>query len=474
MTSDPKSAAMADRAGSAPSGRSPSALSAWRLACYAAPSIPAAMMLYAAGVIVPGFYGAFVGLSATAIGMVLLLTRLSDVVFDFGAGALSDMTRSPIGRRKPWLIVGALVLLAGFTVMMLPEKGSSVAYFLFGSLLFFLGWSLFSVPYDAWGSELAGDYQTRSTLFTYRAAAGYMGSLIFSFIPVLPIFHSTEYSPQVLAFIAGAVAVLMAVTVPLALVVTPREREAPRRPTKVHGFLSTLRRNRPLQIYMASATLNGLSDGVFTALVFIYQASHMGFGKQVWLILVTYISANFLALPLWSRVVKRIGKHRAWAIGLTLTAICYPPMAWLPPGPASLVPMLVLVALAGATYSIANVATPAVLGDVVDYEAFRTGGASKAGTLFAVQALINKFNVAVGGGLAFLLIGWFGFDPAQRTHTPSAVMGLQFAHLYLPSLLKFAAIGLIWRFPLDARALTLIRRRLDGLAAIGAAKGAAL
>jgi GPH family glycoside/pentoside/hexuronide:cation symporter len=449
-------------------GRPAAKLSPWTLLCYSAPGVPAAITLYAAGVIVPGFYGAYGGVSAAAVGLVLLATRLADVVFDFGAGALSDMTRTPIGRRKPWLILGAGVLIGGFTLLMTPARGAGAGYFLWASLVFFMGWSLFSVPYDAWGSELAGDYETRSALFTWRAAAGYVGSLVFSLIPILPIFKTTEYSPQVLRFCALVAGGLMLVFAPLALIVAPKERKAPRAMIDLRGFASTFRRNRPLQIYVGSAVLNGLSDGVFTALVFIFQANYMGFGRQVWIILVTYISANFLALPVWMAVVRRIGKHRAWATGLALTALCYPPMAFLAPESRSLVPMLVLVALAGATYSIANVASPAVLGDVADYETLRSGS-GRTGTFFALQALINKFNVAVGAGAAFLIIGWFGFDPASAVHAPKAVFGLKFAHLYIPSLLKFGAIALIWRFPLDARGQSIIRRRLDRLAARAAA-----
>jgi Na+/melibiose symporter-like transporter len=310
---------------------------------------------------------------------------------------------------------------------------------------------------------LAGGYHGRASLFTYRAAAGYVGSLLFSLIPALPIFPTTEYSPEVLRFIAWTAAILMALFVPLALFVAPKERPHPRVKSNLRGFVSVLTRNRPLRLYVGSAMLNGLSDGVFSALVFIYQASYMGFARQIWLVLVTYIGANFLALPLWAAVVRRIGKHKAWAVGLFLTALCFPPMAFLPPGPSSLVPMLILVALAGATYSIANVASPAVLGDVVDYETLRSG-VGKGGTFFAVQALINKFNIAVGAGLAFLLIGWFGYDPAHAVHTPTAVFGLKFSHLYLPSLLKFGAIALIWRFPLTAHRQSVIKRRLDSLA----------
>lgn len=444
------------------------ALSPLTLLCYSAPGVPGAMVLYAVGVVIPGFYAGAVGLSSAAIGMVLLVTRLGDVVFDFGAGALSDLTHTRFGRRKPWLAAGAVVVAAAFALQLIPPHmpwpHGGVTYFLLTSVVFYLGWSLFIVPFDAWGSELAADYDARSRLFTWRAAAGYVGSLLFCALPALPIFASTEFSPEVLRFAALVVAIFLAITVPLAIVAAPTEPPAPRKRPDLKGVISAIRFNRPLRIYVASAVLNGLSDGLFTAVVFVFQAIYMGYARQMWLILIVYIGANFLALPVWEQIALRIGKHRAWAIGLALTAICYPPMALLKPGPASFIPMLILVALAGATYSIANVATPAVLGDVVDYETLKSRS-GKAGSLFALQALISKFNIAVGAGLGFLIIGFFGFDATQTAHTPKAIFGLQLAHLYLPSALKFVAIGLIWRFPLDQRTQSIIRRRLDQLAA---------
>jgi Na+/melibiose symporter-like transporter len=418
------------------------------------------MMLYAVGVVGPGFYAGSVGLAPAAIGLVLLVTRLGDVVFDFGAGALSDMTPGPFGRRKPWLALGAVVVAAAFALQLTPPAGAGVAWFFWTSIGFYLGWSLFAVPFDAWGSELAGDYDARSRLFAWRAGAGYVGSLLFSVLPALPIFGATDFSPRVLRFAAVAVAAMLAVCAPLAILGAPREPPSPRRSFGFGGVLRAARFNRPLRLYVAAATLSGLSDGLFTAVVFIYQALYMGFASRMWLILVVYIGSNFLTLPLWTAVALRIGKHRAWAWGLGLTALCYPPMALLPPGPSSFPVMITLVALAGGTYSIANVAMPAVLGDVSDYETLKSG-AGKTGSLFAIQALLQKFNVAVGTGLAFLLIGAFGYHAGPGPMAPRAVLGLQLAHLYLPSALKLVAIGLIWRFPLDGRVQAIVRRRLD-------------
>ncbi len=443
-------------------------LNRWTMAAYAAPGVPMAMMLYAVGVIVPGFYTTTVGLSAAVAGMLLLATRLTDVVFDFGAGAVSDVTGGPFGRRKPWLAVGAVIIGVGFAALLIPPPHAGAPWFLWTSLAFFLGYSLCTVPYDAWGSELAGDYQTRASLFTYRAAASYLGSILFCALPSLPLFRTSEFSPEVLRFAALAVGVLLAATIPLALAAAPREPRTLLKRPGLRPLLAALRFNKPLRLYAGAAMANGLSDGLFSAVVFFYQAFYMGFAARFWLILIVYIGANLLALPVWGAVMRRIGKHRAWALGLGLTALCYPPMAFLRPGPAAFAPMLALVALAGATYSVANVATPAVLGDVADYELLRSR-VSSTGGLFSIQALIAKFNMAVGTGLAFLIIAAFGYSGAASLHDPRAVFGLKFTHLVLPSALKVVAIALIWRFPLTARVQDTIRRRLDQLAARAAA-----
>lgn len=447
-----------------PKAAAPASLGRASLVGYALPGVPAAMMLYAVGVIVPGFYASDVGLSATVVGTVLLLTRLVDVGFEFAVGYLSDRTRSSAGRRKPWVVAGAIVIAVGFYTLMTPEPGAPWQRFFFSSLAFYLGWAMLIVPYDAWGSELAHDYASRATIFTSRATAAYIGSLLFSLIPILPLFASSEFSPEVMRFAAFAVAVGLAVAIPIAFTFVPAEPAAPPKPATLKGLLQALLKNAPLRLYMVSAILGGLSNGIFAAVTYIYQTDYMGFASRVWLMLIVYLAANLIALPVWTAVVRRIGKHKAWAMGLLLNSLCFPPMAYLAPGEASFIPTLALLGLAGATYSIVNVTMPAVLGDVVDHETLRSG-TNRAGGFFAFQALITKLTLAVGAGAAFLVIGYFGFNTGTLRQTPDGVFGIQLAYLYLPAALNLTCIFFLWRFPLDQHAMSVIRRRLSALAA---------
>lgn len=421
------------------------------------------MMLYAVAVIVPGFYASDIGLSTAVVGTVMLCTRLLDVGFEFAVGYFSDRTRSALGRRKPWFLAGAFIIAIGFYILMTPGPGTTWLSFLSALLLFYLGWALVIVPYDAWGSELAHDYASRTQIFTSRAMASYIGSLLFSLIPVLPFFATSEFSREVMHFAAIAVVIGLVVTIPVALKYVPTEQSGPSKPPTLAGLFLAFRANAPLRRYVAAAILCGLSNGVFAAVTYIYQTDYMNFANRFWLMLIVYLVANLVALPLWTRAVRRIGKHRSWAFGLLLNSLCFPPMALLPPGEASFVPTLALLAMAGATYSVVNVTMPAVLGDIVDHEAMR-GGINRAGSFFALQALIVKLTAAIGGGVAFLTIDYFGFRTGTLQQVSSGVFGIQLAYLYLPAVLNLLAIAFLWHFPLDERAMLLIHRRLDALA----------
>lgn len=76
------------------------------------------------------FYAGEMGLSLAAIGTAMMLARLLDIVVDPFIGVASDRMRSRFGRRRPFLVVGALVVIVGMAQLFNPAKGVGLVYFL--------------------------------------------------------------------------------------------------------------------------------------------------------------------------------------------------------------------------------------------------------------------------------------------------------------------------------------------------------
>ncbi|MGJ8639590.1 MAG: MFS transporter [Opitutaceae bacterium] len=123
-------------------------------------------------IFVTPFFVDFLGLGATIVGIALAVARCWDAFTDPLAGRLSDSCKSKFGRRKPFIFVGAITTGLMFPLIWLvPESWSTTAitiYLFVALLVFFSFYSIFSVPYEALGSELTPDYRERSKIFVVR------------------------------------------------------------------------------------------------------------------------------------------------------------------------------------------------------------------------------------------------------------------------------------------------------------------
>jgi Na+/melibiose symporter-like transporter len=437
----------------------------WNIAAYAGPGMPEAMLLYCAGLVIPGYYATEVGLSTQAIGTAMVICRLFDAGIDPVIGYLSDRTAALPGGRRPWLIAGAVISSLAVAFLYTPAKGDGVAYYLGWTLCLYFGWTLAIIPYDAWGADISNEYMQRTRIFTFRAFAYYLGSLLFLCTPFLGVSAERSFNADVMRFNAHLIAVLFLVTVPLALWFAPRGRPLSTR--TVVGFwsiLSNVGKNRPMLLFLLSYSISGISLGAFLALSYIFVVNYLKLPDAFPVILLCYAIANVLAVPAWLWAVRRIGKHRAWALGVFFDAMIYPFLAMLRPGPSSFIPALVLITISGLADAVSRVASDAIVGDIVDYDELKNGQ-NRAANYFAVKSLVTKANVALGGGFAFLSIGLFGYDPAAASNDSRGAFGLLLTLLFIPSVLYVVSGLLMWKFPIDRARQDIIRRRLDSRSA---------
>lgn len=127
------------------------------------------------------FYNQVVGLSASAVGIAIMMAMMIEAFVDPLVGYLSDHTRGKWGRRHPWMYGSAIPVAIGWLLLWNPPQGWSdgaLLFYLFGSaLLVRIALSAFEIPASALGPELSSDYDERTRLFSYRYLFGWVGGL---------------------------------------------------------------------------------------------------------------------------------------------------------------------------------------------------------------------------------------------------------------------------------------------------------
>ena len=158
-----------------------------QLAAYGAGGIIPIALFNIAGILVGLMGNISLGLSAFWLGVILIIPRLWDAVSDPIIGHLSDNTRTRWGRRRPYLLIGGILVAITFVILWWIPKGELVhswfpsesqfqafqlVYILLALLLFYTSTTIFEIPHGALGMEMTTDYHERTRLFSAKSFVG--------------------------------------------------------------------------------------------------------------------------------------------------------------------------------------------------------------------------------------------------------------------------------------------------------------
>lgn len=418
-------------------------------------NLPLSMLMSPTAAVLPNFYLDHTAVTLAGLATATLVARLFDGLTDPLIGYLSDRS----GRRKPWMIAGAVVVAAGAWFLYNPSASAGTGHLLAWYLVVTLGWTLVEIPHTAMAAELSSDYDERSRIALWRQLLGFAGGVLFMVSPLLLLGGGSKFTPEVMRTIAGFIIVglPLAVLLMCRAVPEPARRTAARR-LQPRDLYRALVETPPLRYFLATQVLFGLATGAVASLFVIYASRYLGLGDKVPQIALPMTLAMALGMPVWLRVMRRVEKHRAWSIaaaGMILTLLA---VLGLEPGTGALAPMAAIMACFGFFLGLSSIALPSLLADVVDYDVWRNRQ-QRAAIFFSFQAIVTKLNQGVGGAVALAIPTLFGFD-AQREITPEAAFGLKVAFVAWPCLLLVPMLVLAWRYPLDRRAHGVLARRL--------------
>ncbi|MEI8257200.1 MAG: MFS transporter, partial [Deltaproteobacteria bacterium] len=255
----------------------------------------------------------------------VFIGRTADYLNDPVIGYLSDRTRTRWGRRRPWLLFGALPFALTFALMWwIPPLTSQLAlavYYGAAYVLFDCATTAVGMPYYALTPELTLDYDERTTLTSFRMAFSLVGGMIAFSIPLMITgTMSPEHAGRVLGM--GALFGLVAGAPFLLVFAGTRERpEFAEQPEP--GLRESLRaayRNRPFRFAAGVFLLTWTTVDIVLTVLLYFIKYRMHLESRSTLITGTIFASALCSLPLWLTLSARWDKRRAFVLGISFWA----------------------------------------------------------------------------------------------------------------------------------------------------------
>ena len=427
------------------------------LIAYASPGLPIAVLEMPLIVYIVPFYAAELGLELAAIGGIFLIARMWDAITDPVIGNLTDRTKSKWGRRKPWVLCGAPLLMCAVVAFLSPPEEISKVYLGITAFLFYVAWTVVQIPYLSWGAELSRDYSERTRINGYRETARMFGVLIATLLPLVVLSSPDPSLREILGVFTVALLILIPLTTIFAVWKTPPGIYVENQDNSLSKALKILPRNQPFMRLLFGVFCFWLGGAIFnTVIVFLFQhLLELPRGDFLKLVLLQYI-LGILFVPFWIKVANRFGRHRALVFGgygflvlLPLYLLATPGVFWH---------AVVIFCIAGPMTSVIWVMPPALTSDAIEYGMVK-GGADHAALYMAVYNFVMKMALAFGVGFAMPLLGAFGFNPMGE-NSESAMQGFVFVALILPLIIGLPGALALFNYPLTSKKHATCRRYL--------------
>jgi glycoside/pentoside/hexuronide:cation symporter, GPH family len=422
------------------------------------------------------------GMNPALVGTLQAIPRLTDSLTDPIMGYISDNTRSRFGRRRPYIFAGAILVGITFALMWQLREGYSEMFyfwfFLIGSIIFYLFYTMFATPWVALGYEMTTDYHERTRLM---GTMNFMGQFAWISLPWFYAFMENDrfFSNSVegargLAILIGIVVIVLGIMPAL----FTKEKFSASGETKsaieglganvkafFKGLVITLKRKDFLKLCAGTFFLfNSIQlVGAFSSYIIIFYVSggdsDMG-SKFMGLFGSINTVSTLLAIAAVTWISTKIGKRYTFMLATSATLIgsilkwfCYDPMAaWkvLLPAPFIAIGMGGLFTMMGS-----------MIADVCDLDELETGE-RREGMFGAIYWWMVKLGMALAFGISGFLLNGTGFNVAfGGAQTSETFFWMRVVDVAIPAGASIIAILAVWSYKITEERSYEIRQELD-------------
>jgi GPH family glycoside/pentoside/hexuronide:cation symporter len=409
------------------------------------------------------FYTDVFGLSPSATGTMLLVTRVMDAVADPLMGLVADRTNTRWGKFRPYLIWFSIpIAIAGVLAFSAPGPATAgharLAYAYATYALLMLLYTAINIPYSALMGVMTPSSSERTGLSSARFIGAFAGALFvqkatLDLVQVLGGGSAARGWTLTMSAYGAAAAVLFAICFSLT-----RERVSPPREqtSEIRTDLRALAGNPPFVILFALAAMIIVSFWLRGGGAAYYFKYYVGREGALGWFLASGGLAALVGVTATGPLTRRFGKKALFRALLAATGALMLAQLWLPPA-------------AVAAIFVFNIAVSLLLGptapliwamfaDVADHAEWKTGRRATA-LVFAGALFAMKLGGALGGWSLGVLLDLSGYVP-NVAQSSGALRGIAFAFTALPGAVCLLAALVAGRYALDEATVETVERGL--------------
>ena len=395
------------------------------------------------------------GFSGWMWSLIFLWPRIFDAFLDPIMGFISDNTKSKWGRRRQYVFIGGILMGLAYIYMWQLYKSDGVEYnfwyFFLWSLVFYLGLTIFSVPYVAMGYEMSDDFHERTNIM---AISQWIGQWAWVIAPLFWIimydqdwFPSADVAVRELAIWVAIPCTLFAL-VPALFIKSKSTINEDYEPLNLpnvgnslikifESFIEAFKIKEFRKLCGATFLIFNAFNTVaaLTFFVIVYKLFDGDAGSSgIWVSMFGCLGAlgtTFIVIPAVAWMSKKFGKKKAFMLAQAISLVGYIMLYFLfIPGK----PFLYIIALPFFSFGIGSLFTimMSMTADVIDIDELNTGK-RREGIFGAIYWWMVKVGFAIAGALSGAIITFVGFNPDLSTlDQQGAVDGLHAFFCFFP------------------------------------------
>ena len=416
-------------------------------------------------------------------GILFFLPRVYDSITDPIMGFISDNTRSTWGRRKQYVLLGAIVMGISFVAMWQIHREAGVfynfVYFLCWSFVFYTGLTLFSIPYVAIGYEMSDDFHERTSIMAVAQWIGQWAWVIAPWFWVVMYdpkwFENADAATRHLAVWVGIICMLLAMVPALFIPSRSTKDDTSLVPLSwanfgggmreiVKGFVEAFS-FKPFRKLCYATFLIFNAFNTVASFSFFIVVYHLFAGNApaagIWPTLFGSVGAlitTFAVIPTVAWMSGKMGKKNAFMLSQGISIIGYV-LLWFLMVPGK--PWMFMFALPFFSFGIGGLFTlmMSMTADVCDLDEL-ANGKRREGIFGAIYWWMVKFGFAIAGLLSGAIMSFVGFTPGVAEQAAGAVDGLRLFYSGVPIFGTLLAMWIMRDYDLDEKRATDVHDEL--------------